>query len=133
MPSPDEVVGEIFAMDTRETVKYTVANIAVIAVMAGARPEHFPVILAIASTRQTALMPSTTAFGAMLMVNGPIRNEIGMNCGIGAFSAVNQANSVIGRAWLLMSHMLGLQPAQEDSVELPGQQSHLQQHVLRRE
>jgi hypothetical protein len=104
---PDEVVGEVFQMDTRETVKYTVENIGVIAVMAGAKPEHFPVILAVASTRQTALMPSTTAFGAMLLVNGPIRNEIGMNCGIGAFSAVNQANSVIGRAWLLMSHCWG--------------------------
>ena len=101
--SPNEVVGETFQMDTRELVKYTVSNIAVIAVMAGARPEYFPVILAIASTRQPALMPSTTAFGAMLLVNGPIRNEIGMNSGIGAFSAVNQANSVIGRAWTLMS------------------------------
>jgi hypothetical protein len=39
----------------------------------------------------------------MLLVNGPIRNEIGMNCGIGAFSAVNMANSVLGRAWTLMS------------------------------
>ncbi len=98
-----EVVGEVFQMDTRETFKYTVANIAVISVMAGARPEHFPVILAIAATRQTALMPSTTAFSAMLLVNGPIRNEIKMNSGIGAFSAVNLANSVIGRAWTLMS------------------------------
>lgn len=103
----DEVVGEIFQMDTRETVKYTVANIAVVAVMAGARPEHFPVILAIASTRQPALMPSTTAFGAMLLVNGPIRNEIDMNSGIGALSAVNLANSVIGRAWTLMSTCWG--------------------------
>ena len=102
-----EVVGEVFQMDTRETVKYTVENIAVIAVMAGARLEHFPVILAIASTRQTALIPSTTAFGAMILVNGPIRNEIGMNSGIGAFSAVNQSNAVIGRAWLLMSHCWG--------------------------
>ena len=101
--SPDEVVGETFQMDTRELVKYTVTNVAVIAVMAGAKPEYFPVILAIASTRQPALMPSTTAFGAMLLVNGPIRNEIGMNSGIGAFSAVNQANSVLGRAWTLMS------------------------------
>jgi len=101
--SPDEVVGETFQMDTRELVRYTVTNIAVIAVMAGARPEHFPVILAVASTRQPALMPSTTAFAAMLLVNGPIRNEIGMNSGIGAFSPVNQANSVIGRAWTLMS------------------------------
>jgi hypothetical protein len=101
--SPDEVVAETFQMDTGEHVKYTVTNIAVIAVMAGARPEHFPVILAVASTKQSALMPSTTAFAAMLLVNGPIRNEIGMNSGIGAFSPVNQANSVIGRAWTLMS------------------------------
>jgi len=101
--SPDDVVGESFKFDTRELVKYTVSSIAVIAVMAGARPEHFPVILAVASTKQSSLMPSTTAFGTMLLVNGPIRNEIGMNCGIGAFSPVNLANSVIGRAWTLMS------------------------------
>jgi hypothetical protein len=101
--SPDEVVAESFIFDTREIVKYTVSNIAVIAVMAGARPEYFPVILAIAATRQSSLMPSTTPFEAMLLVNGPIRNEIGMNCGIGAFSAVNMANSVLGRAWTLMS------------------------------
>ena len=104
---PDEIVGEIFQMDTREDIKYTVRNIAVIAVIAGARPEHFPVILAIASTRQTALMPSTTAFSAMLLVNGPIRNEIKMNCGIGAFSPVNLANSVIGRSWTLMGTVWG--------------------------
>ena len=101
--SPDEVVGQSFNMDTRELLKYTVSNIAVMAVMAGARPEHFPVILAIASTGQSALMPSTTAFSAMILVNGPIRNEIGMNSGLGAFSPVNMANSVIGRAWTLMS------------------------------
>ncbi len=101
--SPDEVVSESFRFDTGELVKYTVSNIAVIAVMAGARPEYFPVILAIAATKQPSLMPSTTAFEAMLLVNGPIRNEIGMNSGIGAYSAVNMANSVIGRAWTLMS------------------------------
>jgi hypothetical protein len=101
--SPDDVAAESFKFDTMEMVKYTVSNIAVIAVMAGARPEHFPVILAIASTRQPALMGSTTAFGTMVLVNGPIRNEIGMNSGIGAFSPINQANSVIGRAWTLMS------------------------------
>jgi hypothetical protein len=101
--SPDDVVAESFQFDTGEVVKYTVTNIAVIAVMAGARPEYFPVILAIASARRPALIGSTTAFGAMLLVNGPIRNEIGMNSGIGAFSPINQANSVIGRAWTLMS------------------------------
>jgi hypothetical protein len=101
--SPDDVVCESFRFDTGEAVKYNVTNIAVIAVMAGARPEYFPVILAIASTRQPALMGSTTAFGTMVIVNGPIRNEIGMNSGIGAFSPLSMANSVIGRAWTLMS------------------------------
>jgi len=101
--SPDDVVCESFRFDTRGGVKYTVSNIAVIAVMAGARPEYFPVILAIAATKHPALMPSTTPFEAMVLVNGPIRNEIGMNSGIGAFSAVNMANSVIGRSWTLMS------------------------------
>jgi hypothetical protein len=101
--SPDDIVAEIFQFETREVAKYTVQNIAVIAVMAGARPEYFPVILAVASTRQSSLMPSITAFGPMLLVNGPIRNEIGMNAGLGAFSPVNMANSVIGRAWTLLS------------------------------
>jgi hypothetical protein len=53
----DEVVGEIFMIDTRETVTYTVHDIAVVAVMAGARPEHLPVILAVAATRQSAFTP----------------------------------------------------------------------------
>jgi hypothetical protein len=101
--APDEVVAESFSFATREVIKYTVEHVAIIAVMAGARPEYFPVILAIAATKQSSLMPSTTPFEAMLLVNGPIRNEIGMNCGIGAFSAVNMANSVLGRAWTLMS------------------------------
>jgi hypothetical protein len=101
--SPDEVVGEVFVVDTGEHVTYTVANVAVAAVMAGARPEHLPVILAVASTGYSAFMPSTTPFAFMLMVNGPIRNEIGMNTGMAAFSPLNLANSVIGRAWTLMS------------------------------
>jgi hypothetical protein len=36
-------------------------------------------------------------------VNGPVRNEIKMNSGIGALGPFNQANSVIGRAWTIMS------------------------------
>jgi hypothetical protein len=101
--SPDELVGEVYDHDHHELIKYTVRDIAVTAVMAGAKPEYFPVSLAIASLRQSSLTPSTTAFGSMLLVNGPIRNELGMNAGIGAFSPVNQANSVIGRAWTIMS------------------------------
>ncbi|NLM52445.1 MAG: hypothetical protein GX197_06450 [Firmicutes bacterium] len=105
--SPDEVVAQIYIVDTKELIKPTVTNIAIIAVMAGAKPEHFPVILALASTGQSALVPSTSPFESMILVNGPIAKKIGMNSGIGAFSAVNRANSVIGRAWTLMSHCWG--------------------------
>ena len=99
----DEVVGEIFMIDTKEHVKFTVEMVAIVAVMAGARPEHLPVILAIASTGQPSIQPSTTPFACMLLVNGPIRNELGMNSGIGAFSPRNLANAVIGRAWTLLT------------------------------
>jgi hypothetical protein len=65
------------------------------------------VILAIASTKESAFMPSTTPFASMILVNGPIRTEINMNSGVGAFSPINLANSVIGRAWTLMSAVWG--------------------------
>jgi hypothetical protein len=101
--SPDEEVGQAYDHDHHEIIKYTVRDIAIIAVMAGARPEYLPVILAVASLRQSSIAPSTTAFGNMILVNGPIRKELKMNSGIAAFSPINQANSVIGRAWTLMS------------------------------
>ena len=101
--APDEEVGVTYDHDHHEIIRYTVRDIAVIAVMAGAKPSFLPVILAIASLQQSSFAPSTTAFGNLLLVNGPIRNEIKMNSGISAFSPINQANSVIGRAWTLMS------------------------------
>jgi hypothetical protein len=100
---PDEVVAEIFLHDTQEYLKFTVEMVAIIGVMAGARAEHLPVLLAVASTGHPSIPGSTTPFACMLLVNGPIRNEIGMNSGIGAFSPRNYANSVIGRAWTLLT------------------------------
>jgi hypothetical protein len=101
--SPDEVVTEIFLHDTQEYLKFTVEMVAIIGVMAGARAEHLPVLLAIASTGHPSIPGSTTPFACMLLVNGPIRNEIEMNSGIGAFSPRTLANSVIGRAWTLLT------------------------------
>ena len=101
--APDEVVGLMTVTHLQEKLQYTVEKVAVNAVMAGARPEHFPVILAIASTQEPSLPSSTTSFGRMILVNGPIRDEIGMNYGAGALSPFNYANAVIGRAWTLMS------------------------------
>ncbi|MDE3108635.1 MAG: hypothetical protein KGL02_01730 [Acidobacteriota bacterium] len=105
--APDEVVGQMAVAHRGEFTSYTVEKVAINAVMAGARPEHFPVILAIAATGQPAFPSSTTSFAGMVIVNGPIRGEIAMNAGLGALSPFNFANSVIGRAWTLMSINLG--------------------------
>jgi hypothetical protein len=104
---PGEIVGRMLITPHQEKMEYTIEKVAAIAVMAGARPEHFPVILAIAATQEPSLPSSTTSFGRMVVVNGPVRNEIGMNCGTAALSPFNVANSVIGRAWTLMSINFG--------------------------
>jgi hypothetical protein len=102
-----EVVGEMRPSGPHVAWEYTVEQVAVNAVMAGARPEHFPVILAIAATGQTSLHTSLTSQARMVVVGGPIRQEIGMNCGIGALGPFNEANAVIGRTWTLISKSLG--------------------------
>ena len=105
--APDEVVGEMSVTDSVNEQSYTVEKVAVNAVMAGAKPEHLPLLLALAATRQPAFPSSTTSFGRMLVVNGPVRNELNMNSGVGALSPMNKSNSVIGRAWTLMTLNFG--------------------------
>jgi hypothetical protein len=104
---PEEVVGMMSVTTHEELNEYTVEKVAVNAVMAGARPEHLPVILAIASTQHPSLPSSTGSYGSMVVVNGPVARTIGMNSGVGALGPFNYANSVIGRAWTLMSINFG--------------------------
>ncbi len=103
---PDEVVGRMRPTSTREAWEYTVEKVAVNAVMAGARPEYFPVILAMAASQVSARGSTTSSAAAMAVVNGPIRHEIGMNWGTGAMGPYNHANATIGRAWGLLSQNL---------------------------
>ena len=104
---PQEMVGMMSVTTHEEQHEYTVEKVAAIAVMAGARPEHLPVILAIASTKHPSIPSSTGSYGSMVVVNGPVANTIGMNSGVGALGPFNFANSVIGRAWTLMSINFG--------------------------
>lgn len=99
----DEMVGRMRPTAFREYWAYDVEKVAINAVMAGARPEHFPVILAMAASGVSARGSTTSSAAAMAVVNGPIRNEIQMNAGIGAMGPYNFANAVIGRAWGLLS------------------------------
>ena len=71
--------------------------------MAGAKPEYFPVILAIGSTGSTAISVSDNGFMAGAVINGSIRDEIGLNYEEGAVGPYAHANTTIGRAWSLLS------------------------------
>ena len=100
---PDEVVKT--ASGTFGTTRpFTVERVAIIAVMAGAKPEFLPTILALAS--QVPYMDSTTSNASMVLINGPVRNEIGMNSGIGALGPNAEANSVIGRSMVLIHKII---------------------------
>ncbi len=101
---PDEVVGKMAPTpEYFEAWSYTVRTVAINAVMAGAKPEYFPVILAVASAGIESLSSSDNSFASFLVINGPVRDEIGMNYMYGAMGPFSQANSTIGRAWTLLS------------------------------
>src|SRR6202162_4069105 len=117
---PDEVVGRMRSTHFREYWQYTVEKVAVNAVMAGARPEYFPVILALAATGVTARSSSSSAMASMAVVNGPVRRELDMNAGVGAMGPYNHANATIGRAYGLLSQ--NLQGGSEPGLSYMGNQ-----------
>ena len=116
----DEIVGHMRSTHFREYWEYTVEKVAVNAVMAGARQEYFPVILALAASGVTARSSSSGAMAAMAVVNGPMGREIGMNAGIGAMGPYNHANATIGRAYGLLSQ--NLQGGSEPGLSYMGNQ-----------
>ena len=104
--APDEVVGRLRPTAYREFWEFTVEKVAVNAVMAGARPAYLPVILAMAASGVSARSSTTTSQATVALVNGPIRDEIGMHYGIGALGPYSHANATIGRAYGLLSQNL---------------------------
>jgi len=119
----DEVVGEV----PPNLAPITVEKVAINAVMAGCRPEYMPVVLA---ALEAALDPvftmhgllCTTCFsGPIIVVNGPIAREIGMNSGINCLGQGNRANATIGRALqLIVRNVGGGKPGELDRAVLGG-------------
>jgi hypothetical protein len=97
---PEEVVSKF---GSREL---TVEKAAIYAVMAGAKPEYFPAILALA-TQAPSFGNSTSSMTNMIVANGPIRKQLGMNSGTDAMGPFNEANSIIGRTFTLAGKILG--------------------------
>jgi hypothetical protein len=83
----------------------TVEKVAICAVMAGAKSEYFPLILTIANG--VPMGNSTTSMANMIVVNGPIRNELKMNYRGNAMGPHNEVNATVGRAYTLLSKTAG--------------------------
>jgi len=83
----------------------TVEKVATIAVMAGCKPEHLPVVLAIA---ESGCPTGTTTFHSQwVCISGPIVKEVKMNAGVGMLDPGNPANTTLGRVYQMMAVNLG--------------------------
>ncbi len=107
--APDEVV----AVVPPALAPVTVEQVAINAVLAGCRPEYLPVVLAAVEAACTdtfnmhGLLCTLWFSGPVVIVNGPVRNRIGLNSGKNALGQGNRANSTIGRALQLVVRNVG--------------------------
>lgn len=106
---PDELLGEMAPAMARVTLE----RVAACAVLAGCRPEYFPVVVAAV---QASLEPTfnvggqavtTQPVGQVVVVNGPVREAIGLNSSTGALGPGWRPNMTIGRALRLVISLTG--------------------------
>jgi hypothetical protein len=98
-------------------IPVTADKLAINAVMAGCLPEYFPVVVAIMEAMLEPGFPihvansSTGSFTLGFIVNGPVRQALGINCHGNVLGPGNRANSSIGRAIrLIQLNVLGSIP-----------------------
>ncbi|WP_119419174.1 hypothetical protein [Desertibaculum subflavum] len=112
---------QTFAPISPRQVVPTLASLAANAVMAGCKPEYFPVVLA---ALRGVLSPEYNLHGTlatthpcapMIMVSGPLRQALDINCGSNCFGQGWRANATIGRALeLILLNVGGARPGVMD-------------------
>ena len=124
--------GESLGVAQPSNAEVTMEKVAINAVMAGCRPEYFPVVVACV---RAALQPAfnlagcqATTGGAapVVIVNGPMARQLGINGDSGAFGPGYRANATIGRALrLFVRNVAGLIIGDMDKATLamPGRYS----------
>ncbi|MCH8296621.1 MAG: hypothetical protein IH873_01010 [Chloroflexi bacterium] len=110
----------------------TLEKLAINAVMAGCQPEYFPVVVAAVKAAldkdfNLGGNAATTGGAAqVVIVNGPIAGELGINGDVACFGPGSRANAAIGRALrLVIRNVGGLIPGEMDKATLatPGRYS----------
>jgi len=105
----DDIIGNVPPSLTACSIEKAAVN----AVMAGCRPEYFPVVIAALEAAIEpnfswyGLLSTTMGVGPVVVVNGPVTKRIGMNWGMNVLGHGNRANSTIGRALQLISSNVG--------------------------
>jgi hypothetical protein len=126
--APEEVIGRLAQVDREVTVELAAIN----AAMAGCRPEYFPVVLAAwdALMRERATggggWQSTSGPAPLIVVNGPVRDELGFNKAGGVFGPGFRPNATVPRAiGLIVRNALGIRPHvfEQATQGLPGRWS----------
>lgn len=97
----------------------TVEKIAINAIMAGCLPSYFPLVLAAVEAACDPVFNlhgqsgTTNAASPLIVINGPVRGRVGLNCAAGVFGPGYRANATIGRALrLVMINLGGAKPGQ---------------------
>lgn len=112
---------ETFAPISPRLVIPTLRSLAANAVMAGCKPEYFPAVLAgLRAVLDPAYnlhgtLATTHPCGQLMVVSGPIRNAIDINCGSNCLGQGRRANATIGRALqLILLNIGGAKPGDMD-------------------
>jgi hypothetical protein len=113
----DEVAAILVPRLGRATLEAIAAN----AVMAGALPEHLPVVLAAVEAvadpafNLQAIQTTTHPCSPLVIVNGPMARRLGIHGGGNVLGQGARANAVIGRALrLILQNVGGARPGRED-------------------
>lgn len=134
-PTPEKVAAVVAALDgqpekveTRVPPRWgnlTREVLAINMVMAGCKAAYAPVVraamLAMCDSHfnLNGIQATTHMAAPLLVVNGPIRHEIGMNAGSNVFGSGNRANATIGRAIrLILLNVGGAWPGELDKSTL---------------
>lgn len=124
----DQVIGNLEQLSRSITVETAAIN----AAMAGCRPEYFPVVLAAweALMAERAVRgggwQSTSGPAPLIMVNGPVRHELGFNTSGGIFGPGFRANATVARAiGLMVRNGYGIKPhvLEQATQGIPGRWS----------
>jgi hypothetical protein len=106
---PEEELGEIPPVQGIATIE----KLAINSVMAGCRPEYFPIILAAVEAmlepehNLNGVQTTTHCCVPLLIVNGPLARDLKFNAADGVFGSGFRPNGTVGRALRLILWNLG--------------------------